>query len=208
MAVGSIRPMEPHPSFSAAVVYSSMFGATERIAEVVADLLRARLGQDVPCLDAAWCELDALQDHDLLLIGACTWNIGQLPHGWESQLDDLAALDLRGTTVALFGTGDQLGYPDTFLDSLGMLAAAVRSAGARLVGSWPTEGYEFSASLALESGVFVGLALDDDNQPDATLPRVDAWLAQVMDEAGLCLRDEARASDALVVSASRAPMPG
>lgn len=191
-----------------AVVYGSMFGATERIAEVVADLLGARLGHAVPCLDAAWCELEGLQGHDLLLIGACTWNIGQLPHGWESQLDALAALDLRGTTVALFGTGDQLGYPETFLDSLGMLAGAVRSAGARLVGSWPTAGYEFDASLALEDGAFVGLALDDDNQPDATLPRVDAWLAQVMDEVGLCRHDEARASDTLVASAPPTPMPG
>lgn len=191
-----------------AVVYGSMFGATERIAEVVADLLRARLGQDVPCLDAAWSEVERLQEYDLLLIGACTWNIGQLPHGWESQLDDLAALDLRGTTVALFGTGDQLGYPDTFLDSLGMLAGAVRSAGARLVGSWPTDGYEFTASLALEDGAFVGLALDDDNQPDATLPRIAAWVAQVMDEVGIGPYDEAPASDTLVVTARRAPMPG
>lgn len=180
--------MHESPAISAVVAYGSMFGATERLAEDVADLLGAKVGYEVPRLDASWFDVDRLKEYDLLLIGACTWNVGQLPHGWETQLEDLAALDLRGKTVALFGTGDQFGYPDTFLDALGTLAAAVRAAGARVIGSWPTTGYEFTGSLAFEDGAFVGLALDDDNQPDETESRIAAWLDKVLREAGA--RDE------------------
>lgn len=200
--------MSNTPPPSAVVVYGSMFGTTERVAEDVADLLGARLGYEVPCLDASWIDLARLRDHDLLLIGACTWNVGQLPHGWESQLEVLAALDLSGKSVALFGTGDQFGYPDTFLDALGMLATAVRSAGARLVGSWPTDGYEFSGSLALEDDSFVGLALDDDNQPDETRPRIEAWLEQVLREAGAAGRSGAAGLDHMAGRAPPVLVPG
>ena len=166
----------------AIVVYSGMFGATEAAAEIIADALTVRLGQAVPCRDVSWFDLSELDGYDLVVIGACTWNIGQLPYGWSDKLGELARLDLIGKTVALFGTGDQVGYPETFLDALGMVALAVRRAGAQLVGFWPTSGYDFTASLALEGQHFVGLALDDDNQDALTVMRIGTWVEQVLDE--------------------------
>ena len=164
------------------VVYSGMFGATEAAAEIVADVLATRLDMAVPCRDVSWVDLAELADYDLVVLGACTWNIGQLPYGWSDKLAQLAHLDLTGKSVALFGTGDQVGYPETFLDALGMVADAARRAGARLVGSWPSAGYSFSASLALEGQSFVGLALDDDNQDELTVARIGEWVGRVVDE--------------------------
>ncbi|HMW73670.1 MAG TPA: flavodoxin, partial [Cellvibrionaceae bacterium] len=48
--------------------------------------------------------------------------------------------------------------------------------GAKVVGAWPTDGYEFDHSEAVVDGKFVGLALDLDNQSGLTEQRVDAWL--------------------------------
>lgn len=162
-----------------------MFGATESVAELVADALQARLGREVLCLDASWFDFAELHQYDLVVLGACTWNIGQLPYGWSSKLPGLAGLDLTGKSVALFGTGDQVGYPETFLDALGMVADAARAAGARLIGAWPTDGYDFTGSLALDdAGRFVGLALDEDNQETETLGRIGAWVEQLLTEFG------------------------
>lgn len=166
----------------AIVVYSGMFGTTEAAAELVADALSARLERPVPCHDVSWFDLAGLADYDLVVLGAATWNIGQLPYGWADKLPDLSKVDLAGKTAALFGLGDQLGYPETFLDALGMVADSARRAGARLVGSWPTTGYEFSGSLALEHDRFVGLALDDDNQEELTAQRIRLWVDGVLNQ--------------------------
>ena len=52
-----------------------------------------------------------------------------------------------------------------------------------IVGKWPTAGYEHTESKAeLEEGVFLGLAIDEDNQFDQTEERVAAWVEQIKKE--------------------------
>ncbi len=165
-----------------------MFGATEEVAEVVSHALAAELGVAVQCRDAGWLDFAELEDQDLIVIGSCTWNIGQLPSDWEARLEELAQRDLRGKLVALFGTGDARGYPDTYLDALDAIAKAATAAGATLIGEWSTAGYRFSGSLALRGDNFVGLALDEDNDDDLTEARIGVWCAQLANEV-----DQARA---------------
>ncbi len=162
-----------------------MFGATEEVAEAVSHALAAEFGVDVRCRDAGWFDLTELEDQDLIVIGSCTWNIGQLPSDWEAHLAELAGLDLRGKLVALFGTGDARGYPDTYLDALDAIAKAVTAAGATLIGEWSTAGYRFTGSLAQRGTNFVGLALDQDNDHDLTDARIWVWCAQLANEVEL-----------------------
>ena len=91
-------------------------------------------------------------------------------------------LDLSGKTIALFGLGDQLGYGEWFQDALGMLHDAILPSGCKIVGYWPNEGYEFTASKALteDKTQFVGLSLDDENQYDKTDARIEAWCEQLL----------------------------
>ena len=48
-----------------------------------------------------------------------------------------------------------------------------------------TDGYDFLSSTAQVDGRFVGLILDDNNQPDLTDERIDAWCMQLKQEAGI-----------------------
>jgi flavodoxin I len=95
-------------------------------------------------------------------------------------LSEFDEIDLRGKKVALFGLGDQVGFSDTFADALFFVADRVRSAGAELVGAWPVAGYEFRSSWAVEDGRFIGLVLDEHNQPELTEVRLDGWLAAIL----------------------------
>ena len=113
-----------------------------------------------------------------------TWNTGQLQRDWEGVIDEFDSLDLTGKRVALFGLGDQIGYPDTFADALFFVADRVRARGGELVGAWPADSYQFDGSWAYEDGHFLGLVLDEDNQPDLTVPRLETWLAQLWREFG------------------------
>jgi flavodoxin II len=54
----------------------------------------------------------------------------------------------------------------------------------KFVGYWPNEGYEFTSKKPLTSdgSHFVGLALDDINQFDATDERIAQWCEQILTE--------------------------
>ena len=51
--------------------------------------------------------------------------------------------------------------------------------GAKLVGQWPTDTYEFEDSKALLGGKFIGMVIDDLNQPELTDERIKTWVAQL-----------------------------
>lgn len=170
------------PGSRAVVLYASMFGATEVVAEQVADELAARLGAPVGSRDITWFDPADLVDYDLIVIGSSTWNVGQLPSDMSVKLPQLADLDLVGKRVALFGTGDQLGYPDTYLDAVGIIAEELAGTGAVLIGATDVRDYSFTGSLALSDGRLVGLAVDEDNEPELTMARIVAWVDQLVAE--------------------------
>ena len=126
--------------------------------------------------------------YDALILGSPTLGEGMLPGArcgfsqpsWEEFLPQLAEADLTHQTIALFGLGDQKKYPDEFVDAIGLLHEALSNSGARLIGRWPSAGYEFTASRALDGDEFLGLALDQHHQALLSEPRIDAWLAQIL----------------------------
>ncbi|MBV1789646.1 flavodoxin [Marinobacterium sp. D7] len=131
---------------------------------------------------------DEFAGYEFLILATPTLGEGLLPglsadiedESWEEFLPKIEDKDFSGKTVALIGLGDQVGYPDEFVDALGELYAFFSERGANIVGSWPTDGYEFNHSEAVgEDGKFVGLALDLDNQSNLTEERLNAWLSQI-----------------------------
>lgn len=128
--------------------------------------------------------------YDALILGSPTLGDGELPGqsvglsqpSWEEFLPELAGADLSGKVAAIFGLGDQKKYPDEFVDAIGIIHDALVAAGARVVGRWPIAGYEFAASQAVDGDDFLGLALDQINQPVFTEQRIDTWLAQIRPE--------------------------
>ena len=122
--------------------------------------------------------------YEYLILGIPTWDYGELQEDWENIWDDIDALDLSGKTVALFGLGDQVGYPEWFLDAMGYLWAKICNQGAKTVGYWPITGFEFEQSKALtpDEQYFVGLAIDDENQFELTDERITTWCQQVLNE--------------------------
>ncbi len=158
---------------SVAVIYGSDFGATRAIATRMAARLRGR------AVDIKEASVSDFEENGLLILGCPTYGFGDLQSDWEDRIDVLREADLTGKKVAIFGTGDQGTYPDTFVDAIGMLYDEVTARGATVVGFTETDGYDYIASLAERDGKFVGLALDEDQQPELTEARITAWLARL-----------------------------
>ena len=163
--------------------YGTQTGNTESAAEMIQKEFG---GDDVVTLhDMAEAEDGDFANYECLIIGCPTWNIGEMQSDWEGFFDELDNIEFGGKKVAYFGPGDQMGYADNFQDAIGILEEKISGLGGTTVGYWPTDGYEFNESKALRDGKFVGLALDDDNQPELTEKRIKEWVSQLKKEFGV-----------------------
>lgn len=164
------------------------FGTDTGKTRKIAKLIHQKLGDaaDAP-VNINRTTLDSFLSYPVLLLGTPTLGQGQLPgmdagcegESWQEFIDGLSGMELTDKTVVLFGLGDQVGYPDNFVSGMKALYDAVTDRGARVVGAWPSAGYDFNTSAALIDDKFVGLALDQDNQYDLTEKRLDSWLEQI-----------------------------
>jgi len=116
------------------------------------------------------------------ILGVPTWFDGELPNYWDEFLPDLEELNLKGKTFALYGAGDQKGYPENYVDAIGLLANVIEERGGSLVGFVSTDGYDFESSKALRGNKFCGLALDFENQARLVKPRIAKWVEQLKKE--------------------------
>ncbi|BAC88255.1 flavodoxin FldA [Gloeobacter violaceus] len=162
------------------------FGTTTGKTGDAAEVIQQELGKtQVDLRDIGRASKADLTAYEYLIIGCPTWNIGDLQDDWDSFYPDLDQINFAGKKVAYFGTGDQRGYGDNFQDAMGILEEKISQRGGTTVGYWPADNYDFNASKAYKNGKFVGLALDDDNQPEQTERRIKQWVAQLKREFGI-----------------------
>jgi flavodoxin I len=158
---------------SIGIFYGSTTGSTKEVAEKLAKALGGADVHDVASAGASPA------DYDLVILGASTWGSGDLQDDMAEFLATVRGCSLGGKTAAVFGLGDQSGFGDTFVDGMADMAEALQAAGAELVGSWPADDYEYDASRALVDGSFLGLVIDEDNQPGKTDARLALWSEQL-----------------------------
>lgn len=167
------------------------FGTDTGRTRLLAKQIARKLGDaaDAP-VNVGRTSVEDFLAYEALILGSPTLGAGELPGlstglsqpSWEEFLPQLFDADLSGKRIAIYGLGDQKKYPDEFVDAIGLIHDALLARGARVIGHWPVEGYEFTASRAVDGNHFLGLAIDQINQPLLTEARVDAWLAQIRPE--------------------------
>ncbi len=162
------------------------YGSTMGNTKDAAVQIRTAFGTDiVKVASIAGATAEDLNHFDVLILGTSTWGFGDWQDDWAAFQRELAQVDWSCKTVALFGLGDQYGYPDTFVDAMGLLHDVVAARGAQVVGAWEGQGYDFESSCAHRDGRFVGLALDADTQSEMTGPRIREWVQGLRGELGL-----------------------
>ncbi len=154
------------------IIYGSTMGNTEKAAKKIAELIG-----DSELIEVSAINEETFIKFDMILLGSSTWGTGDLQDDWESKIDTLRDADLAGKKVGFFGCGDQEMYADSFVNALGTLYEAAKDSAREIVGAWPSDDYDFSSSTAIVDGQFVGLALDEDNQPEMSEERIKAWVA-------------------------------
>jgi flavodoxin II len=164
------------------------YGSSTCYTEMAGEKIRACLGEErVDIFNIVDTPIITAQFYDFIILGIPTWDYGELQEHWEDIWDEIDEVDFTGKKVALYGLGDQVGYPEWFLDAMGYLHSKVVARGALPCGYWPRAGYDFEDSKALtpDGEQFVGLALDEENEFDQTDERIRQWCAQILAEFGL-----------------------
>ncbi|MDT9587266.1 MAG: flavodoxin FldA [Candidatus Arsenophonus melophagi] len=166
------------------IFFGSDTGNTENIAKIIQKKLG---GSNIATIhDIAKSSKEDIEAFDILLFGIPTWYYGEAQCDWDDFFPTLQEIDFKGKTVAIFGCGDQEDYTEYFCDAMGTIKDIIQLQGASIIGKWPTEGYYFEASKGLDDdNNFIGLAIDEDRQPELTHERVECWVQQIVKELSL-----------------------
>ncbi|WNO11587.1 flavodoxin FldB [Teredinibacter sp. KSP-S5-2] len=165
--------------------FGLFYGSSTCYTEMAAEKIAEQLGKErVDLFNVADEPIAKALFYDCLIMGIPTWDYGELQEDWEDIWADISELDFHGKKIALFGLGDQVGYPEWFLDAMGYLHNKLQEQGATLIGYWPANGYQFEESKALteDKQFFLGLALDEENEFDKTADRIQQWCQQIEQE--------------------------
>lgn len=163
------------------IIYSFHTQKSKKVAEKIIEAY----GKDkITAINAEELTTEILEENDHFILSAPTWFDGELPNYWDEFVPALEDMDLKDKTFAVFGLGDQKGYPENFCDAIGILVEILESCGATIIGHTPLEGYSYESSRAQRGDKFVGLPLDQENQGRLTKERVDKWVAQLKKEMG------------------------
>lgn len=158
------------------IIYSFHTQKSKKVAEKVVEAFGA---DNINVVNAEELTSNVFEENDNFILSAPTWFDGELPNYWDEFVPELEEMDLKNKTFAVFGLGDQKGYPENFCDAIGILVEILENCGANIVGKIPAEGYTFESSKAKRGDIFVGLLLDQENQGRLTSDRVTKWVSQL-----------------------------
>ena len=158
--------------------YGSTYGMTEKVAEKIKQAFDK---QQVDLYNVKDTGVKDLAKYDNLIFGTSAWGIGEMQDDWERFIVNIEGFDFSGKKLALFGLGDQKEYPESFVDGLGTLYCRLPDKSV-VVGEWPSKDYSYYFSLADKDGKFVGLVIDEHNQPEKSGTRIKQWVAQLKKE--------------------------
>lgn len=90
----------------ALIVFASLTGNTEHMADIVAETLEDR-GIDVEVVDSMQADAQDYLDYDICIVGSYTYGVdGVLPDEMLDFYEELGELDLSGKVFGVFGSGD------------------------------------------------------------------------------------------------------
>ena len=162
--------------------YGTDTGNSERVAQDIEERLEGVA--QVELHDMIDVEAKSFEPYKYIILGHPTWYYGELQSHWEDFWEEFKQVDFSGKHIACFGLGDQYDYAEYFLDAMGLTHDIAVENGATPHGYTSTESFDFEASKAVteDNAFFVGLALDDDQQPELSSTRIDAWVEQIKED--------------------------
>ena len=161
-----------------AIMFGPENGSVHRVAKLLASKIAAQKPDLILVNEASANDLSRYEIivFGISTIGRDTWDQKFGNVDWAQFMPTVSSFDFTGKKVAVFGLGDHITYAYHFVNSMGILAKTVMKNGGQLIGKVNPESYTFQDSEALESGMFLGLPIDEDFEPELTEERLNGWV--------------------------------
>ena len=163
------------------LLYWGLGGNVERTANQIYNLFDP---ETIDISDVVSFDVNNLGKYELMILGHSTigaedWQEAKADNEWNAFFRRLEGIGKTNIIAASFGLGDQVLYPDHFVDSLGIYKEEMDNMNIPTIGSWPTAGYKYTDSDGEKDGAFFGLALDVDNEPELSQERMEKWTSEI-----------------------------
>ena len=159
------------------------YGSSTGNSEFAAEQIQKEFGADIATIiDVSSAKPNEIDQYSNLIFGCSTLEIGELEYDFEDFMPQIKGANLKDKKIAIFGLGDQESYPDSFVDSIGIIYEAIKNKGCQMVGKVSTQGYDYDESKGEVDGEFLGLPLDEENQGDLTDARIKKWVEKLKEE--------------------------
>ena len=113
-------------------------------------------------------------------MGADHWDNETIVDEWIGFFSAIQDISFARKKVAIVGLGNCVLYPEHFAAGMADLYEYVIKKDAEVLGFVDGSGYDYLDSDAVnEDGIFCGLPIDEDNEPELTAERLEKWLVQL-----------------------------
>ena len=152
----------------------------------VANMLGEMIGNDkVDVIPVKEVEAEDVDKYNQVIlvgstVGADHWTNEIIVDEWAEFFARIGEKSFKKKKVAIVGLGNSLIYPDHFADGMADLYKRITNQDAEVFGFVDSEEYDFTESESVnEDGLFCGLAIDEDNEPELTPGRLERWIASL-----------------------------
>ncbi len=169
------------------VLYWGKGGNVEKAAQNVYGMFDKKM---IDIFDLASFDFNTIENYELMILGHSTigaenWDDARADNEWNKFFRKIESKSNCSITATSFGLGNQMLYPDHFVDGLGIYYDEMSKLNIKMIGKWPSTGYKFTNSGGEKDGFFYGLALDVDNESKLSVERIKDWTTEIKKEIGL-----------------------
>ena len=168
-----------HNMSKTAIFFSPVGGNVNSVADKLGEMIGNNKVDIIPVKEA---DPEAVNKYSQIIligstVGADHWSNETIVDEWPEFFRKIEGLSFEEKKVAIVGLGNSLLYPSHFVDGMAGIYDRVSKLNAKVVGFTEAKGYDFTDSESLnDDGVFCGLPIDEDNEPELTTERLEKWL--------------------------------
>lgn len=169
------------------LLYWGKGGNVEKAAQKVYNMFNKEI---IDMFDVVSFDINTINNYELMILGHSTigaedWQDAKPDNEWNKLFRAIESKENIDIVATSFGLGDQVLYPDHFVDALGIYKEEMDKSNIKTIGHWPSFGYKFTDSDGEKDGFFYGLALDIDNEPELSDERIRDWTTEIKKEIGI-----------------------
>ncbi len=170
-----------------AIFFSPVGGSSNEVANKLGEVIGKDRVEVTPLKEI---NADKLNKYDkIFLVGSTVggdhWASKTHEDDWMRFFSRIKDISFENKKVALVGLGDSVKYPSHFVDGMDVLAKEIEQQKGKVLGYVDAKDYHFTSSDAVnEKGFFCGLPIDEDNEKELTLGRLEKWIDGLKSEFG------------------------